>query len=114
MDVRVDAMETMGSIPKFLTGVLAAIPAPLRRRATQQPPRPTPPPAPIESPPITAADSDALGRGVPEHWPPCYNVCSDPCDMTDGPCACGAWHNHGELWVRDGVEWFGVRPAASG
>lgn len=19
-----------------------------------------------------------------------------PCDMEDGPCACGAWHSHGE------------------
>ena len=24
--------------------------------------------------------------------------CTDPCDMMDGPCACGAWHNVKE-WV---------------
>lgn len=29
----------------------------------------------------------------PEHWEPYYNGgCSDPCDMLQGPCACGAWH----------------------
>ena len=24
--------------------------------------------------------------------------CTDPCDMIDGPCACGAWHNAKE-WI---------------
>jgi hypothetical protein len=26
-----------------------------------------------------------------------YNACTDPCDMLQGPCACGAWH-HQEEW----------------
>lgn len=21
-----------------------------------------------------------------------YNACTEPCDMYEGPCACGAWH----------------------
>ena len=24
-----------------------------------------------------------------------FNACTDPCDMWDGPCACGAWHKDG-------------------
>ena len=27
-----------------------------------------------------------------------YNACTDSCDMIDGPCACGAWHNAKE-WI---------------
>ncbi len=27
-----------------------------------------------------------------------YNVCTDSCDMIDGPCACGAWHSAKE-WI---------------
>ncbi len=27
-----------------------------------------------------------------------FNACPDPCDMIDGPCACGAWHNAKE-WL---------------
>ncbi len=27
-----------------------------------------------------------------------YNACTDPCDMLQGPCACGAWH-HLEEWI---------------
>jgi len=105
----------MWSIPKFLTGVLAAIPPALLRRSRRMFRRsPVQPPPPTESPPITASDTAAIGRGVPEHWPPRHNVCSDPCDMTDGPCACGAWHDHGEGWVRDGVAWFGVRAPSGG
>lgn len=26
-----------------------------------------------------------------------YNACTEPCDMLQGPCACGAWH-HQEEW----------------
>ena len=26
-----------------------------------------------------------------------YNACTDPCDMLEGPCACGAWY-HQEEW----------------
>lgn len=29
-----------------------------------------------------------------------YNACNDPCDMLQGPCACGAWH-HQEEWPDD-------------
>lgn len=27
-----------------------------------------------------------------------HNACTDSCDMIDGPCACGAWHNAKE-WI---------------
>ncbi len=27
-----------------------------------------------------------------------HNACTDPCDMIDGPCACGAWHSAKE-WI---------------
>ena len=29
----------------------------------------------------------------PDHWPKRYNACSEPCDVIDGPCCCGAWHS---------------------
>lgn len=29
-----------------------------------------------------------------------YNACTDPCDMLQGPCACGAWHSQ-EEWPED-------------
>jgi len=29
-----------------------------------------------------------------------YNACTDPCDMLEGPCACGAWHHQNE-WPDD-------------
>lgn len=31
----------------------------------------------------------------PDDKPARYNACTDPCDMWDGPCACGAWHKDG-------------------
>lgn len=34
-------------------------------------------------------------RGWPDWAPKQYNACTDPCDMFDGPCACGAWHHEG-------------------
>ncbi len=37
--------------------------------------------------------------GTPDHWPKRYNACTDPCDMLDGPCACGAWHSEDD-WLR--------------
>ena len=27
-----------------------------------------------------------------------FNACTEPCDMIDGPCACGAWHSAKE-WL---------------
>lgn len=32
----------------------------------------------------------------PEWAPKQYNACTDPCDMWNGPCACGAWHKNGK------------------
>ena len=29
-----------------------------------------------------------------------YNACTEPCDMLEGPCACGAWHQQ-EEWPDD-------------
>lgn len=31
----------------------------------------------------------------PRFAPKQYNGCTDPCDMWDGPCACGGWHRAG-------------------
>ncbi len=45
---------------------------------------------------------------VPQHWPPRYNACTDPCDMINGPCACGAWHCLDEEWVIGGLKSFGM------
>ncbi len=95
----------MKSVLKLLTGIFGVSFAIFRRRVA-----PCHPPEPVREPlPITAVDSIALCH-VPEHWPPHYNVNMEPCDMTDGPCCCGAWHDHGEDWVRNGVARFGVRP----
>lgn len=47
-------------------------------------------------------------RCVPRHWPPSYNANSSPCDMIDGPCACGGWHSPDEPWVQDRLAEFGV------
>ena len=33
----------------------------------------------------------------PKWLPAQYNGCNDPCDMVDGPCACGATHRAEEL-----------------
>ena len=35
----------------------------------------------------------------PGHWPRWVNGTGEPCDMLQGPCACGAWHNLQE-WER--------------
>ncbi len=34
-----------------------------------------------------------------------HNACTDSCDMIDGPCACGAWHNAKE-WLERLVEYI--------
>lgn len=34
-------------------------------------------------------------RGWPDDKPKRYNACTDPCDMWEGPCCCGAWHKDG-------------------
>ena len=47
---------------------------------------------------------------VPRHWPPRYNVCTDPCDMLQGPCACGAFHFLDEKWVLNGLKAYGIKP----
>ena len=36
-----------------------------------------------------------------------YNACSDPCDMLQGPCACGAWHQQKEWPDNIQMEVFG-------
>ena len=35
--------------------------------------------------------------GWPEWLPKYYNGSNEPCDMLEGPCACGAWHQPGEF-----------------
>ena len=32
----------------------------------------------------------------PPNWPAFYNACNEPCDMREGPCACGGWHHAGD------------------
>lgn len=43
----------------------------------------------------------------PHDWPiykqACYYGWQNRCDMLDGPCACGAWHQPGEFTLVDGV-----------
>jgi hypothetical protein len=36
-----------------------------------------------------------------------YNACTEPCDMLQGPCACGAWHRQGEWPDQIQMEVFG-------
>ena len=36
-----------------------------------------------------------------------FNACTDPCDMIDGPCACGAWHNVKE-WLEKLLKYLGT------
>ena len=33
-----------------------------------------------------------------------YNACTEPCDILVGPCACGAWHDETENWVRETLQ----------
>jgi hypothetical protein len=35
---------------------------------------------------LTALESIMLAANI-------HNACNEPCDVVDGPCACGAWHN---------------------
>jgi hypothetical protein len=35
----------------------------------------------------------------PESWPPYVNGTGEPCDMLQGPCCCGAWHDLNEWEV---------------
>ncbi len=39
----------------------------------------------------------------PEHWPPYHNVSTEPCDMLQGPCVCGAWHQLCEWAINPGA-----------
>jgi len=36
-----------------------------------------------------------------------YNACNEPCDMLQGPCACGAWHHQTEWPDEIQLEIFG-------
>lgn len=37
----------------------------------------------------------------PDHWPRYFNGGgNEPCDLLQGPCACGAWHDLGEWEIR--------------
>ena len=38
---------------------------------------------------------------IPKEWIGCfYNACTEPCDMLQGPCACGASHYLEEWTIR--------------
>lgn len=48
--------------------------------------------------------------GWPDSWTTRHhNACNEPCDMLIGPCACGAWHNAAEGWVRNALLFYGAR-----
>jgi hypothetical protein len=32
----------------------------------------------------------------PSDWPKHFNANTEPCDMLQGPCCCGAWHDLNE------------------
>lgn len=94
----------MKSIFKLLTGVLGASVSIFRGRKPTLEPQPQ-----IAENQVPQAVVDVEGMvGPPAHWPNQYNVCSDPCDMIDGPCACGAWHSPTDEWVQNGIKWFGL------
>lgn len=42
-----------------------------------------------------------MSSALPAHWPKHYNGSNEPCDILDGPCACGAWHTRGD-WIAYG------------
>lgn len=44
----------------------------------------------------------------PDHWPKRYNACTDPCDIIDGPCACGTWHGMDDDWVKNMIAVYGI------
>lgn len=46
-----------------------------------------------------------LASMPPEYIGKFYNACTDPCDMLQGPCACGAWHHQKEWldWLQEEV-----------
>lgn len=46
--------------------------------------------------------------GYPDHWPNIYNGSEGPCDMLQGPCLCGKWHDRNEAWVQAGIDMFGL------
>jgi hypothetical protein len=46
---------------------------------------------------------------IPDHWPPHYNANTSPCDIIQGPCACGAWHQLDDDWVLKNLQQYGVR-----
>ncbi len=44
----------------------------------------------------------------PDHWPKRYNAYNEPCDMLEGLCVCGAWHNQNEDWAKIMIELHGL------
>lgn len=44
----------------------------------------------------------------PPHWPFHYNGNSEPCDIIEGPCACGGWHTMDEEWVQEMIDQYGL------
>lgn len=42
--------------------------------------------------PMTIGTCETCGKTGYDQTEHFFNASSDPCDMMDGPCACGAWH----------------------
>lgn len=47
--------------------------------------------------------------GYPDHWPKRYNACTEPCDMLEGICACGSWHDRWEDWAQEMIATYGMK-----
>jgi len=45
---------------------------------------------------------------VPNFWPDHFNASYQKCDMIEGPCSCGAWHNKDEEWIKENIEKYGL------
>jgi hypothetical protein len=44
---------------------------------------------------------------IPQEWGARhYNGSNEPCDVLQGPCSCGAWHNVMEWWVQELLQAF--------
>jgi hypothetical protein len=56
---------------------------------------------PHAAPPVVLRSENGLVPWPREWTDYHYNACNEPCDMLVGPCACGAWHQETEAWVRE-------------
>jgi len=53
----------------------------------------------VDTPPYRTIEVPNNFLAYPHHWPPYRNGGGELCDMLQGPCACGAWHQLNEWEV---------------